>query len=294
MARATHARVGPRSRSTQRALLQQLDRARRKLGTRPRTPSASQSRIHDARKELKRARATLRLIRDTIGVRAYRRANRRVRDVGRSLSRVRDAKILLDAAEALRERMKGAARAELAGLARTLRRERERACRELWDAPVVRAELRRSLEAVQADARAWPAPTGDALQHGIERIYRKGRKAFARARKDPRDETLHEARKQTKYMSKALEVAEPVSRGRTAKVRKGAEQVSDALGADHDFAVLRRKLALRRNASRRALLARIERRREKLQRKAAKRARRLYRRKASAFVDALEIDVGSR
>jgi CHAD domain-containing protein len=293
MARATHAHVGSRSRSTQRALLQQLDRARRKLGTRPRTPSASQSRIHDARKELKRARATLRLIRDAIGVRAYRCANRRVRDVGRSLSRVRDAKMLVDAAETLRERTKGAARAELAGLARTLRRERERACSELWDATVVRAELRQSLEAVQADARAWPAPTGDALQQGIERIYRKGRKAFARARKDPRDETLHEARKQTKYMSKALEVAEPVSRGRTAKARKGAEQVSDALGADHDFAVLRSKLALR-SSSRRALLARIERRREKLQRKAARRARRLYRSKARAFVDDLDIDVGSR
>src|SRR5262245_43326502 len=59
--------------------------------------------IHGARKELKRARALLRLLRNAVGDAAYRRANRTLRDVARSLSQARDAAVLLTAIDALQK-----------------------------------------------------------------------------------------------------------------------------------------------------------------------------------------------
>ena len=42
--------------------------------------------IHEARKELKKARATLRLLRDALGKKAYKRENTALRDAARPLS----------------------------------------------------------------------------------------------------------------------------------------------------------------------------------------------------------------
>ena len=64
-------------------------------------------------------------------------------------------------------------------------------------------------------------------------------------------------------------------------------KVADRLGDDHDLAMLEAKLAAlpARSKAQRKLLARIEARRAKLQKTALKLARRMYRRKAAAFVD---------
>ncbi|HEY6922073.1 MAG TPA: CHAD domain-containing protein, partial [Steroidobacteraceae bacterium] len=57
--------------------------------------------IHAARKELKKARATLRLLRDALGRRAYKKENTALRDAARPLSEARDGRVLLDALSSL-------------------------------------------------------------------------------------------------------------------------------------------------------------------------------------------------
>ena len=52
--------------------------------------------IHSARKELKKARATLRLLRKALGDAVYKRENAAIRDAARPLSDVRDSRVLLD------------------------------------------------------------------------------------------------------------------------------------------------------------------------------------------------------
>jgi hypothetical protein len=52
--------------------------------------------IHEARKVLKKARASLRLIRPGLKDRTYRLENNALRDAARPLSALRDAKVLLD------------------------------------------------------------------------------------------------------------------------------------------------------------------------------------------------------
>ena len=57
--------------------------------------------VHDARKRLKKLRALVRLVRDAIGSKTYRRENRALRDVGRAFSTARDAKVLVDSFDKL-------------------------------------------------------------------------------------------------------------------------------------------------------------------------------------------------
>src|ERR1700682_6471091 len=50
--------------------------------------------VHEVRRDLKRLRALLRLLRGSVGDATYNRANQILRDMGRPLTPVRDAKIL--------------------------------------------------------------------------------------------------------------------------------------------------------------------------------------------------------
>jgi CHAD domain-containing protein len=246
--------------------------------------------VHEARKELKRARSTLRMLRCAIGDAAYRRANRQLRDAGRPLARVRNAKALLDVTAEVRTAAKDrASRTRLASIERQQRSERRKARAELLHGPGALREVRRSIRSVLSGSPSWPSLTHDSLRDGIERMYRKGRKAYARAAEEPCNETLHESRKQTKYLGKALQILGAHRSGAIAKRAKRAKAISDALGDDHDLAMLQGKLARGgAGADRRTLDARIERRRHKLQRKAVKKSRRLYRRKAKAFIQGIE------
>src|SRR6266550_5872735 len=76
-----------------RILRKEIEKA---LGAVDSARSPTDEGIHDARKRLKRARAALRLIREALGDREYRRENRILRDAARPLSEIRDAKILID------------------------------------------------------------------------------------------------------------------------------------------------------------------------------------------------------
>ena len=66
--------------------------------------SSLDERIHSVRKRFKRVRAVVRLVRDAIGESAYQTENESFRDAGRPLSEVRDAKVLLEALEKLKEK----------------------------------------------------------------------------------------------------------------------------------------------------------------------------------------------
>ena len=60
--------------------------------------------VHEARKDMKKLRATLKLVRPVIGEEVYERENGRFRDAGRALSDVRDAQVRAETVEALAER----------------------------------------------------------------------------------------------------------------------------------------------------------------------------------------------
>src|SRR5262245_8391530 len=82
----------PAMRGARRVLLAHIDRAIRTLRQR----SLAAKPVHEVRKEMKRTRAGLRLLRVALGETSYRRLNRSVRDAARALTPIRDAKVLHD------------------------------------------------------------------------------------------------------------------------------------------------------------------------------------------------------
>ena len=63
--------------------------------------------IHGARKDLKKLRGLLRLVRDELGEKTFKAEDRRYRDAGRALSGSRDAEVKLETLLALRHRFDG-------------------------------------------------------------------------------------------------------------------------------------------------------------------------------------------
>jgi CHAD domain-containing protein len=263
-----------------RELLAQLDAAIRGL----RQPVATDAGIHEIRKGLKRARAALRLLRQCIGLRQYRRDNAAIRDAARPLIALRDCKMVL---ETLRDLLPAGER-RLGPFARQLRRElcaqrlaertRLRPRILLHSAAMLRT-VRRRIAALPLKKRKGPQPI-----EGLRHAFKVGRKAFRRARDRCTDERLHEWRKQTKYFGSQLEILEPFGPKSFAKKRKSANRLADALGDDHDLAVLAGRIrrfnvdakGLDRNEGAAELLGPLTRRREKLQRRAFRLGARLF------------------
>jgi CHAD domain-containing protein len=257
-----------------------------------RVRSVTDERIHTARKHLKRARANLRLLRDAIGETDYARENTALRDAARPLSGARDAKVLIETLEALLQATSSASRRRLLMKARTAL---EKARRE------ARAELRvmnavthstAALSAALHRIREWRLHKADAsvLSHAYERQYRKTRRAYGVARSDATPETLHEWRKQVKYLEQSTRAWAPRSRHRVKAVLKAAGALADLLGEDHDLVVLEERLETLDAAehSRPGIARTIATRRRALQRKALKHGGVLFAPKPRALTRELE------
>lgn len=231
-----------------------------------RNPLAAES-VHRMRKHLKRARAGLRLLRDAVGKAAYAHENARLRDAARPLAPLRDADVIA-ATFGRRIDAKGI-RAQRAALRDTLRKS-------------LVQEIQASIAETGARVSRWRLPLDPwpVLRSGLERVYRKGRKALDVAQARGSDHSLHEVRKQVKYLGAALEILQPAAPRAVAKLVQRADAVAQTLGDDHDLAMLRRRLG----HADRELIAWANRRRRKLQKRALKNARRLYRGKPKEFV----------
>jgi CHAD domain-containing protein len=255
--------------------------------------------IHEARKSLKKARAALRLLRDGLSDAAYRRENARLRDAGRLLTPLRDAKSLIDALDSLQKRYAGKLpdsglapfhKILYANLAKVHRHFHPGATHESAELNDCVKLIKNSLAmAKRQNIRSIePAHIGS----GLRRIYRKGRKACAEARADPTTEKLHEWRKQVKYLINATDGLRSMgSNGnRIKKMLKRADRLADLLGNDHELAMLAREidrvnqaLASENAAMTRILYRFIDRRRGKLQKRAFKTGTKLYDNKPRQF-----------
>ena len=268
-------------RTVRRILLAQLDKAIAGLNRRNLTDHT----IHVVRVDLKRARATLRLLRECIGADEYRRENLCMRDAARPLTAVRDANVLLDTLRRLDPAAPARQRQDFVRhLLRVLRQQRRTVRQSLRRQDVTAAAA--ALIAVKRRLQGVPEARLDqaTLGTGLTRAFKSGRKAFARARKRPTDECLHEWRKQTKYLANQLEIVLPLHPKRLAESCKRSSRLAEHLGEDHDLALLGEKIfhyakgpyAASQNDAVAELISRLAFRRKALQRQAYRLGRRLY------------------
>jgi CHAD domain-containing protein len=254
----------------------------RKTQARP-SEAARDEAVHQARKRLKQLRAALRLGRDALDF-DWRSEERRLRAVARPLSQARDARVMVDCLDKLQQayasELSSSTLRGLHAALETRRRSVASAALEhhaaLSRAEAAIAQTQARLEAASALSQAW-----EALEPGLRRTYRAGRRDMALAVEEPDVERLHAWRKQAKYLRHQLEQLTPAWPATLKPLAAQAKALGDRLGDDHDLAVL---ACLLRTGCREALpaperrlvLALIAERRAGLQQEAFRLGRALY------------------
>jgi|SRR5580704_7678799 CHAD domain-containing protein len=243
----------------------------------------SDTTVHDARKEIRRSRAAVRLLRVALGGPRFHRENARLRDAGRALNEVRDAKVLVSTLDSLRARHPQLARERaFDALSRRLREQQRRSRRHLnaSSAPSIDA-ARRTLEQTQFSASHWPVEHGGwrMLGPAFRRVYAAGRRSARKSRSQPDERLMHEWRKQVKYLRHALQLFVPLQPTKLKKHVQLARQLADSLGDGHDLALLRESATNGHGNSApgmKSLLAAIDQRRRALRKQAFDLAERVY------------------
>lgn len=264
---------------------EQLDRAIRELSEGINEDPVKA--VHDARKAIKKERSLLRLSRGAMPAERRRQENGTLREAARALSGVRDADVLIATVDGLSARFAGQVPAKTFTAIRkqlSARRDGEPgALSGALDTKAVQdlGAVRLRVEELELAEGGWKA-----IDAGLVRSYRRGRKALRRARRSRSSEELHAWRKRVKdlwYHQRLLaDSCGPAVRGQA----KEAHHVADLLGDDHDLGLLRDELSrgsMPAPVDVDALITLIDHRRDELQTEALAIGRRLYAERPAAF-----------
>jgi CHAD domain-containing protein len=197
--------------------------------------------VHDVRKEIKKMRAILRLVRAEIGKDVYGEHTTALRGAANRLTALRDAKVKLGAFDDLVKSFKRKLPPQPFPQIKTALRKH---CRMEEGhffkggsiasvKGVLRHEKQHSHD-LKISSDGWKA-----IKPGLKRIYDRGRRAFETADRDPSPENFHEWRKRVKDLAHQLRILCP-GRPRKFRARTGAlDKLGNLLGDDHDLVMLR-------------------------------------------------------
>jgi CHAD domain-containing protein len=241
----------------------------------------------------------LRLVRFAVRDSFFTAENKSFRDAGRPLAEVRDAKVLLDALEALKAHVGEEREAAFAAAQKRLAKQRDdaQASALLAGGAWAATEQAIHLSLARLNKRSWRRISNNPkkLRKGLRAVYRRGRQALQRAQADPLVENLHEWRKQVKHLRHSLEILTPVSPEVFGQLARQANELGELLGRDHDLAVLRCTLHADDNGVVAGVLEPlIDGQREQLQAEAMDRGIHLYRLTAKKLTRGLTAKLESR
>jgi CHAD domain-containing protein len=208
---------------------EQLDGAAEGL-ERPEDPVEA---VHDARKRIKKSRALLRLARPAMRPRSFRIYDRELRDQGRALSGARDADVLVQTLD------------DLARHDTRIPKPHFTAVRNRLAETAQGAPPEQDVASVAGNVEGWPVDRADArtLVRALTGTYKRGRRAYARAKDDPTTENLHQWRKRVKDLWYQQQLLQRVWPDVMKALAGEAKTLSKLLGSDHDLAVLAGELA---------------------------------------------------
>lgn len=244
--------------------------------------------IHAARKDLKKLRAALRLVREELGEEAFGAENRRYRDAGRLLARSRDAEVKVEALRELQERCgEQLPRAATRAWREALEAERDRLAGTGDDGGAERIE--QALDVLEAGIAAipgWPLGPGSwkLVEPGLLRSYRQARREWKRTRSRPSAASVHEWRKRVKDLWYQLRIVRDAWPSTIGEMADEAHRLAELLGDHHDLALLADDLQARAEiGDRGAPIAAIEHRQAELLDAALELGARLFAERPKAF-----------
>jgi len=197
--------------------------------------------VHKARKDLKKLRALLRLVKDGLGESRYKRENRALRDVARGLADFRDATVRMALVEALRERMGEDAPVVALGMAEERVRGMHGEIHSDGALEDAAKDARHALKRAKQRIRYWPLDHADGFalfRDGLRDSYASGRLACERCLIHPSAGNFHEWRKQCKYLRYQLRFLHHAAPEKMDHLIRTLRDLTDRLGDDHDQDVL--------------------------------------------------------
>ncbi len=198
--------------------------------------------VHGVRKCCKKLRGLVRLVRPGLDE-EYRYANVAFRDAARELSPIRDAQALLSTFEDLVAAREGRQPRGTAAVRRALGEGSDAASEAVGGGGGRVERARDLLQGARARIPRWQLDDDlEVASDGIEKTYRRARGALRASLEEPTDETLHDWRKRVKYAWYHVRLLERAAPSVLAPLGARLHDLSDALGDDHDLAVLAARL----------------------------------------------------
>jgi CHAD domain-containing protein len=269
-------------------------------------PQPSAEAIHEARKELKRLRSLIQLVRGSMDKVVRTRETQALRNAALALARSRDASALLDTVKQVFGTLSAEDRKSqrISPEGRQLLQQISDELRQHTDGGLDPMEIKAIIKLLRdMKRRAWlpnEPLTEDwypVVGNGLRRTYRQGRELFAVfgsiGLQNASDELWHETRKRAKALGYQLRFLRKVWPGALNAIAEQLEEVAERLGDDHDLALIRLRLVQAPlpetdfdsfSLARQTLLRTIDRRRRRLQIEALRRSSLVYHEPPRRFV----------
>ena len=202
--------------------------------------------VHEARKNFKRLRAVLRLVRNVIGEGAYQQEDTCFRDAGRRLAVLRDSAVIVETldnvcafyAADLPQESFASIRAKLVDWQQAISQQFLQDGRMLREVTAVLQEARPRFAALPINQDGFGA-----FAAGLQHVYGRGRRCMDAAYAANSPELFHDWRKQVKYLWHHVELLTLVWPPVMDEVVRELHELSDYLGVAHDLVVLRHMLS---------------------------------------------------
>lgn len=205
-------------------------------------PEGMDDAIHDARRHIKQCRALYRLI--ASAAKDFQKTeNKRLGDIGRQLSGLRDAKALIEATDYLKREVPSKSNSMLMDrLAKRLDQRRDDGTGQSEKAAAALASAEQDLKSAAAAASRLSLPRSErksaaCIAHGWETVGRKAREAVE-ASSEGHEEAFHDLRKRTqdRWMQAAL--MRDLWPSAMLAVERQGKMLSDMLGHAQDLTIL--------------------------------------------------------
>jgi CHAD domain-containing protein len=249
--------------------------------------------IHCARKEIKKARAVLRLVQTRIAKKRYRSQIRKLRKAANHLAPARDAYVNSTTLKDLMTHFKGQlgphalrhaqATLQYASVKKSRRFGKKKTAQSVQR---ILQRAQKKFDGLAVDGKGWKA-----ISPGIKRAYTAGLRAYGAVRKDPSPENFHEWRKRAKDLWYQASMLRSVWCEQMDAMTHELETLGEFLGDDHDLVVLRKALEEKHDTDRqemKLLDGLINRRQRELRTAALRLGARFYAEKPFAFCNRLQ------
>jgi CHAD domain-containing protein len=196
--------------------------------------------VHNVRKEIKKLRAILRLVRAEIGKSVYNKHTDSLRNAADRLTALRDADVTLIAFDnVVRHFKRKLAPQPFPKIRVALKKNRRVEEGRLYKNGSV-ASVRGILcrEKDEMDGLKMKSSGWRAIAPGLKKIYSRGREAFEAAGQEPTPENFHEWRKRVKDLNHQLSLICPARPRKFHTRTSKLDKLGALLGDDHDLFML--------------------------------------------------------